>query len=47
MSPWVSFEETGVTHQIYLKNERSLSKNDLVRQNIFAGYGYWALGYEG
>lgn len=48
MSPWVSFEEDGVIHQIYFENERSLkAKIDLVRQNQFKGFGYWALGYEG
>jgi spore germination protein YaaH len=48
MSPWVSFEEEGETHQIYFENERSLkAKIDLVRQNQFKGFGYWALGYEG
>lgn len=48
MSPWVAFEEDGETHQIYFENERSLkTKIDLVRQNQFKGFGYWALGYEG
>ena len=48
MSPWVSFEEEGEIHQIYFENERSLkAKIDLVRQNQFKGFGYWALGYEG
>jgi spore germination protein len=48
MSPWVSFEENGEIHQIYFENEKSLkAKVDLVRQNKFIGYGFWALGYEG
>ena len=48
MSPWVSFEEEGEIHQIYFENERSLeAKIDLVRQNQFGGFGFWALGYEG
>lgn len=48
MSPWVAFEEEGETRQIYFENERSLSaKIDLVKQNQFAGFGFWALGYEG
>jgi spore germination protein YaaH len=48
MSPWVSFKEKGVIHQIYYENEKSLkAKIDLVRQNKLGGYGYWALGYEG
>ncbi len=48
MSPWLSFEEDGEIHQIYFENERSLkAKIDLVRQNQFKGFGYWALGYEG
>ena len=48
MSPWISFKEKGVIHQIYFENERSLkAKIDLVRQNKLGGYGYWALGYEG
>jgi spore germination protein YaaH len=48
MSPWFSFEEGGEIHQVYFENERSLkAKIDLVRQNKFVGYGYWALGYEG
>ena len=48
MSPWVSFEEEGVIHQIYFENEKSLkAKIDLVRQNKLKGYGFWALGYEG
>ena len=48
MSPWISFKESGVIHQIYFENQKSLkAKIDLVRQNQFAGYGFWALGYEG
>jgi spore germination protein YaaH len=48
MSPWLSFEEEGEIHQIYFENGRSLkAKIDLVRQNQFKGFGYWALGYEG
>ncbi len=48
MSPWVTFEESGEIHQIYFENEKSLkAKIDLVRQNQFVGYGFWALGYEG
>jgi spore germination protein YaaH len=48
MSPWMNFEEEGEIHQIYFENERSLkAKIDLVRQNQFKGFGYWALGYEG
>ncbi len=48
MSPWLSFELNGEIHQIYFENERSLkAKIDLVRQNKFEGFGYWALGYEG
>ena len=48
MSPWVNFEEEGEIHQIYFENERSLgAKIDLVRQNQLAGFGFWALGYEG
>jgi len=48
MSPWVSFKEKGIIHQIYFENEKSLkAKIDLVRQNKLGGYGYWALGYEG
>lgn len=48
MSPWLAFEEEGEIHQIYFENERSLEvKLDLVRQNQFAGFGFWALGYEG
>ncbi len=48
MSPWISFEEDSEIHQIYFENERSLkAKIDLVRQNQFKGFGYWALGYEG
>lgn len=48
MSPWVTFEEEGEIRQIYFENERSLkAKMDLVRQNQFAGFGFWALGYEG
>ncbi len=48
MSPWVHFEEDGEVHQIYFEDEKSLkTKIDLVRQNQLAGYGYWALGYEG
>ena len=34
--------------EIYFENERSLkAKMDLVRQNQFGGFGFWALGYEG
>jgi spore germination protein YaaH len=48
MSPWISFKENGVIHQIYYENEKSLkAKLDLVKQNQLGGYGYWALGYEG
>lgn len=48
MAPWVNFEEDGVNHQIYFENKRSLkAKIDLVKQNQLAGYGFWALGYEG
>ena len=48
MSPWITFEEEKEIHQIYFENERSLeAKIDLVKQNQFKGYGYWALGYEG
>ena len=48
MSPWINFEENGVNHQIYFENEKSLkAKIDLVKQNQFGGYGFWALGYEG
>lgn len=48
MSPWLAFEEEGEIHQIYFENERSLEvKLDLVRQNQLAGFGFWALGYEG
>lgn len=48
MSPWITFEEEKEIHQIYFENERSLgAKIDLVRQNQFKGYGFWALGYEG
>ena len=48
MTPWLSFEEDGETRQIYFENNQSLrAKIDLVRQNKLAGYGFWALGYEG
>jgi spore germination protein YaaH len=48
MSPWLSFEEDGEIHQIYFENEKSLkAKIDLIHQNKLAGYGFWALGYEG
>jgi len=48
MSPWVSFKEKGIIHQIYFENKKSLkAKIDLVKQNKLGGYGYWALGYEG
>ncbi len=48
MTPWLVFEEEGEIHQIYFENERSLKiKLDLVKQNQFRGYGFWALGYEG
>ncbi len=48
MTPWIAFEEDGEIHQIYFENERSLKiKLDLVKQNQFRGYGFWALGYEG
>lgn len=48
MSPWISFEDGKEIHQVYFENEKSLkAKIDLVRQNKFVGYGYWALGYEG
>lgn len=48
MTPWLSFEEDGEIRQIYFENNQSLkAKIDLVRQNKLAGYGFWALGYEG
>jgi len=48
MTPWLSFEEDWETRQIYFENNQSLrAKIDLVRQNKLAGYGFWALGYEG
>ena len=48
MSPWLVFEEKGKIHQIYFEDEKSLkAKIDLVKQNQLAGWGFWALGYEG
>ncbi len=48
MTPWLVFEENGEIRQIYFENNQSLKvKIDLVRQNKLAGYGFWALGYEG
>lgn len=48
MSPWLVFEDKGEIHQIYFEDERSMqAKIDLVKQNRLAGWGFWALGYEG
>jgi spore germination protein YaaH len=48
MTPWVTFKENGVIHQIYFENLESISRKlDLVKNNQLGGVGFWALGYEG
>jgi spore germination protein YaaH len=48
MTPWMSFEENGENHQIYYENLKSLTeKIKLVTDSKLAGFGFWALGYEG
>ena len=48
MTPWVTFEENGETHQIYFENLESISRKlELAKNNQIGGVGFWALGYEG
>lgn len=48
LSPYLVFQEDGVTHIIYFDNSRSLSyKLDFVNQLDLKGIAIWALGYEG
>jgi len=48
MTPWVTFKESGVIHQIYFENLESISRKiELAKNNQIGGIGFWALGYEG
>lgn len=48
LSPYISYEEDGLTYVIYYENSRSLSyKLDYVNQLDLGGIAIWALGYEG
>ncbi|MDD2483319.1 MAG: glycosyl hydrolase family 18 protein [Candidatus Shapirobacteria bacterium] len=48
MTPWMSFEENGVIHQIYFENLESITRKiELAKNNQMGGIGFWALGYEG
>ncbi|NMC36526.1 hypothetical protein GYA49_05785 [Candidatus Beckwithbacteria bacterium] len=48
LSPWLTYEDDGITKQIYFENDQSIAlKLQLVDQMNLAGAAIWALGYEG
>lgn len=48
LSPWLSYQQSGVIKQIYYEDEKSLlAKVNFSMQKRLGGIAIWALGYEG
>jgi len=48
LSPYISYQEDGLSYVVYYENSRSISyKLDYVNQLDLGGIAIWALGYEG